>query len=205
MAIRWLTGTLIGSSAYLGLISTMRSANRGTAFHPGFLGDLVVDLLGHSPLTVVIMGAGVAIALWSLRTRAETKALVVLFAAVVLGLWLVVRPRDLYPRFFVWAVPAVAAAAAVGLSRVGQRRFMTPAVAIACVFAFAVSVHGNTSDEFANRAAATYVAAAQSRGEAVCGLGTSTEALGPYATQVRFCIRPSRLRPMRLPRCTRTR
>lgn len=109
-----------------GLISTMRSANRGTAFHPGFLGDLVVDLLGHSPLTVVIMGAGVAIALWSLRTRAETKALVVLFAAVVLGLWLVVRPRDLYPRIFVWAVPAVAAAAAVGLSRVGQRRFMTP-------------------------------------------------------------------------------
>lgn len=49
-----------------------------------------------------------------------------------------------------------------------------------------MSVHGNTSDEFANRAVATYVAAAQSRGETVCGLGTSTEALGPYATQVRF-------------------
>ena len=190
-AIRWLAGAIIGSSAYVELVSAMRSTNRGSVFQPGFPRDLVGELLGHASPTLIITGVGVGLTLWSLRRQRETRALALFFVAVVLLLWLVLAPRDLYPRFFVWAAPAVVVAAATGLYRVGVRRVTTAAVAIACLFAFAVSFDGYGSDQFANRAAVPAVAAAQSRGKQVCGLGTSTEALASYAQHVRFAYLPT--------------
>jgi len=184
--IRWLAAAIIGGSAYVEVVSTMRSANRGSVFQPAFPRDLVGELLGHAAPTLIITGVGVGLTLWSLRRQRETRALALFFVAVVLGLWLGLAPRDLYPRFFVWVVPAVVLAAAAGLYRLGARRVTTAAVAVACLFSFAVSVDGYASDEVANRAAAGRVAAARSRGERVCGLRESTEALAPYAQHVRF-------------------
>lgn len=182
-ALWWLAGGLLGAGAYVAVASAMLATNQHGAFQPGFPRVMISDLLGAAPAAVLLTGAGAAITLWNLRKRPETRALGVLFGGIVLALWLVVTP-PLYSRYFVWAVPAVAVAAAIGLSRVGHRKFVTAGVALACLFAFAQSPVVNSSDEIANRAAVSFIAAARSRGETVCGLGTSTEALAAYARRI---------------------
>lgn len=182
---RWVAGAALGGCAYLGIVSAMRSAGRGSVFAPGFGPDLVRAMLGSWPVTVAVTGVGVVVACWPVRRRPETRALALLSAAVVAGLWLVLAPRDLYPRFFVWAVPGVAVLAALGLGRLHRRALVTAAVVVACAGSFVVGYRDRSSDDLANRAVAGPISAAQARGEEVCGLGSETEALAAYATGVR--------------------
>jgi len=180
----WFAGVLTGGAAYLGIISTMRSTDRGRLLHLAFPRELMVSLTGQATLAIAVVTVGVAIALWRVRRDRAAQALALLYLAVFATLWLVVAPRDLYPRFFVWALPAVALGAATGLAQLRARRVATGAVVLACV-AMLWSVSASlTVDEFSNRAVAPVVRAAQARGERVCGLGTSTEALSVYASNV---------------------
>ena len=191
-AIRWLAGLVLGGGAYLGIASAMRSTAPGGGFHPGFPRDLVVEFLGHSTLAVIVTGTGVGVTLWSIRRRTEFRALGLLYGAVLFVLWVVVTP-PLFPRYFVWAIPAVAVAAALGLDRLGRRKLVTATALLACLFAFTTSLNAQTTDEIANRAAAPLIAAARSHGQRVCGLGASTEALGPYARHILAVYTPAAL------------
>ena len=72
---------------------------------------------GDNPFLVVTEALGVAVAVWHWRSRRELRFLVAAIAIVVGAAWLI-GPAFLFPRFFIWALPAVAATAAIGLSRV---------------------------------------------------------------------------------------
>jgi hypothetical protein len=182
-AIRWMAALVLGGGAYLGIASSLRSTAPGGGFHAEFPRDLAVEFLGHEALAVVVAGLGLGITLWSIRQRREFKALGLFFTAVLVGLWVVVTP-PLFPRYFVWAMPAIAVAAALGLHRLGHRNVATAAVVLACVGAFNAGIGAQSTDEIANRSAVPLITAAQARGKQVCGLGSSTEALGPYAHHI---------------------
>jgi hypothetical protein len=180
----WLAGALAGSIAYAGLFAQMRSTDRGTRFLAGFPRELFASLTGQAALAVVVVSVGLAIGLWRIRSEKTTRALAALYLAVFAIFWLVLAPFDLYPRFFIWALPAVALGAASGLARIPARRATTVAVVLACL-SMLWSVSGAlTVDAFANRAVAPIIRAAQHRSERVCGLGTSTEALAVYSSNV---------------------
>ncbi len=188
--IRWLAVLVFGGAAYLGIASTLHSTAPGVGFHVSFPRDLAVELLGHTALDVVVSGVGVVITLWGIRKRPEFKALGIFFAIAFVGLWTVIAPL-LFPRFFVWVIPAVAVCAALGLHRLGHRNVVTAVVIIACLGSFLTGMAGQTTDEIANRSAVPVIAAARAQGQNVCGLGYATEALGPYAQHVPAVFTPA--------------
>jgi len=100
---------------------------------------------------------------------------------VVGAVWLL-APRDLYPRFFVWLVPVVAACTAVAIQR---RRWLLVA-AVPLVVAQAVRLAPSlTEAELANRSAARMTDRAAAAGRRVCTFGLSNLALEAYTSRVR--------------------
>ena len=185
---RWLVVTVLGLTVYLGILAMMVDAARGRVFRPEFPTMLAGELLGRQPVAVAITAAGVAVALWRYRTRRETRSLAALYVAGVVLLWLL-APRDLFPRFFVWSVPAVALAAAVGLTSIRLRAL----VLVAALVALLPSLHGYRSDLMINRVAAPYVKSVQARGGNACGIGFATETLPAYVDGVHPVARADQL------------
>jgi len=185
---RWLVVTVLGLTVYVGLVALMAKTGRGRVFHPKFLATLAGDLLGREPVAMAIIGAGVAVTLWSLRARREARTLATLYLAIVVLLWLL-APRDLYSRFFVWSIPAVALAAAVGLASIR----LPALVLVAAPLALLPSVHGYGRDALINRVAAPYVKSVQTRGGHACGIGYATETLPAYVDGVEHIVRSDQL------------
>jgi hypothetical protein len=151
---------------------------RGRQFQPRFIGDLAADLLGRGysiPLLLALLLVG-----WLARgQRAELKWAVATAATVVLALWVVLRPMDLYPRFFVWLVPGVVLLAA---RAVRWRPALAILAAAAVPMALSEALH-TTGDAYANRAVAATVDAAATQGLEVCTVGLTNEVLVAYTTR----------------------
>jgi len=116
------------------------------------------------------------------------QTLATLYLAIVVLLWLL-APRDLYSRFFVWSIPAVALAAAVGLASIR----LPALVLVAAPLALLPSVHGYGRDALINRVAAPYVKSVQTRGGHACGIGYATETLPAYVDGVEHIVRSDQL------------
>ncbi|MEM8707989.1 MAG: glycosyltransferase family 39 protein [Actinomycetota bacterium] len=90
-----------------------------------FLGELTFEeVLGRHPVTVALLGGLVVVAWlsfvvvadrWRPRMACASAIVIVLVAAQFVLFWQVVQPFDLYPRFFLGAVPLVAIAVAVAV------------------------------------------------------------------------------------------
>jgi hypothetical protein len=99
---------------------------RGRRFRAGFPVELGLDLLGGHLVPAAIAGAlavigGVAIARTSLVARRAVMAGLGVFVVVVLAVWLIARPVDLYPRFFLAVAPLAALLAARGAAALPGR------------------------------------------------------------------------------------
>lgn len=185
---RWVVATVVGLTAYVGVFALMARAATGRVFRPEFLATLAGDLLGRQPVAVAITAGGVALALWPRRVLRETRSLTALYLVVVILVW-VLGPRDLFSRFFVWSLPAVALAAAVGLASI-----RIPAlVLVAAPVALLPSLHGYGSDTLINRVAAPYVQSVRARGGHACGIGSATETLAAYVDGVQRIERADQL------------
>ncbi|MGH9085243.1 MAG: hypothetical protein ACRDYW_07290 [Acidimicrobiales bacterium] len=164
-------GGIGGLACYLAMDSFGRSGRR---WRPSFPSDLAWELLGA---TAVSVAAWILLALLVLRRplplRARPKAAVVVSAMVVAflaGPWLV-APTDLFPRFFLWLVPLLAAWAAWAVAQQGRRAFVVGAAVVATV---AAQVPDWNDDLFPNR----------DLGAAAAGLGASCgvdHRIGGYA------------------------
>ena len=103
--------------------------------------------------------------------------------------WLVVRPADLYPRFFVWLAPAFALAAAAAVGR-------WPAVAaVACVAVAAlvvVDARQWMQNPLPDRQAAQLVADARARGDRPCVLPWVRGSLLAYTSGAAALLWPRR-------------
>lgn len=174
----WTEGVLLGSFVYLGLLRAMLKPS-ARVFHPGFPYSLSRALLGHNPVLVAVELAGVAAAFWAWRHRRETWFVAAAVSAIITAAWLI-GPEYLFPRFFVWMVPGVAAVAALGLAR--ARLLPLAALAIVVVPAAANSF---TRDPIANRSAAVVIQPLIRDGLKVCAFPFGYVAFSVY--------KPSRL------------
>lgn len=181
----------LGGLAYVGIGARMvESAQReGEQFRPRFPLTLARTLLGGTAVAVVACAVLLVLGSAALRRR-EAVAAAVTIAAGIAATWLLLRPADLYPRFFVWLVPALAFSAAAAVAR------WPAAAAVACV-AVAALVAADarqwTQNPLPDRQAAQLVADARTRGDRPCVLPWVRGSLLAYTSAPHEVTRPRRL------------
>jgi hypothetical protein len=116
----WLAAGVIGGAANASIyyLELTRHGLPPPLFNPTFPRDLVLFLVGAPVLLPV--GLWLAVALlgaWVTRRELWLWTTLGVLAAAVLVLWLVVQPAFLYPRFFIFAVPAIGYLLAAAIRR----------------------------------------------------------------------------------------
>jgi hypothetical protein len=174
---------VVGALPYLGMIgslSTTERQRRGT-FVAGFPASAAREVLGHDPIAVAILGAIAVFALVSVGWRRGLAPAVATIAVALLVVWTLVHPLDLYPRFVVWLVPAVALAAGWLLARHPR---LTVVVAIALAAMVITEAASWTAQPIASRAIAQRVEAARADKLRPCATGSNGEVLAGYTGAV---------------------
>lgn len=143
-------------------------------FRPDFPADVAVALGGGTVASLLLLLP--VLALGACADRTSVRRVGGFIAVVLVALWLA-GPADLYPRFFIWLIPAVAWMVAGGIERAPR---VGTLLAVASVVVSLASLPPLTEDELANRRAAAILRPLQAAGHRVCGLGWSAEAFGPY-------------------------
>lgn len=169
-------GVGLGGLAYLGMWrSIIDSARaRGHQYHHAFATDVTKGLLGRSAAPMVLLALLLVVAARDLLRRREILTALALPGVAVAGIWMVVRPTDLYPRFLIAAVLPVAAAVAWAVCR---HRWLLPVAILASASALAAQ-HHDFQVEPPIREAAQLVAAARELGLRPCAMGYP--AIGAY-------------------------
>lgn len=170
---RWVwTWAAIGGltlTFYAAMLDEMIGAgeSRGRIFRAGFPLDLARELLGHEPITIVVLGCVLAFGLYVLRRSSATIAFSAAVLAVALVVWLV-APENLAPRFFVWVVPGLAVVAATAVVASTRQGLVFALVTVAAIS----SVVGVSTDYTTSRNAypevATVIDRAAASGANVC-------------------------------------
>ncbi len=189
----WLLAAVLGCLAYIGIVSQMW-ANRGNrTFYSQFPHQLIEGLLGVHWLAIV---AGLALVLIALAAswpaRREVVVPVVLLVVMVLGIWLVVQPVFLYPRFFVWLIPGMGVLAA----RAVARWPVAVVLAVACLVSTVAYESGSwVEDPLPTREGTEVLDAAAARGYQTCVIGGFGESLDAYdPPYYRMVVEPAQLK-----------
>jgi mannosyltransferase len=189
----WVGAALIGLAANAGVI-----ANEVTQhilpppyFYPTFPRDLVFFLVGAPVL--LSMGLWLATAglgLWTQRREAAMWAAAAVVAVVVAVLWLWLRPAFLYPRFFIFLVPAFALLMAAAIRRWWV---LAPVVVAGAIAAVVAQVPGYTQDPLALPQAAAAVERVHASGRQACVLHIDEQVLAAYTSDFKVVSGPDQL------------
>ena len=176
----WIAGGLIGvaANANIQLIEFLQHGYPTSLFYLTFPRDLVFFLLGapvlvSSGLWLATAGLG----LWTLRAEAWLWTSIAVFAMVVASLWLGLQPAYLYPRFFIFLVPAFGYLMAAAIAR---WKVLAPVVVLGAVAAALSQVHGYTSNPLALPAAAAAVERIHATGGTACVIHADEQVLAAY-------------------------
>lgn len=188
-ALVWVRTAIVGLLAYIRLAKPMFAADRGRLFHLWFPLQLVRDLGGGHWWEAAVLLPLAAAGLWRHADRVLVVALAVGFGVLLLCAW-ATAPADLYPRFFIWAVPAVGWGAGAAASRVRW-----PGLAAAALSAMAVLplVPGPSAAPLPLAQAARLIRADDAAGLRPCVLGESAEPLVGYLPTFTAVTEPSQL------------
>lgn len=170
-----LAGPALGLLAVV-VVLTQTATGRGRAWHPELPGDLL-GLIFPGPAAVVLVPIA-GIGLWHLRGRPDLLPLSTAILLMVAVMLLVVRPFDLYARFFCWVLP-LAALAIAGAVHAHRRLAAVVVFAMAAVLVTQFGGYGVT--DTANQPAAAVITVARAHGLKVCGVG-DTFAVDAYTT-----------------------
>ncbi len=187
----WAAALLVGLSVYAGLVGRMlaTATREQSVFRPRFPLDTAAALLGSSSVATAVLALLLVAGGVRLR-RPEilvgSAAIAIVSAVVWLG-----SPRDLYPRFFVWLVPAVALLAAVP---VRHSRFALLLAGVALAAMLRVDIRFWTTNPVPSAQAALLVERARTQGERVCVLPEIRGALMAYTSAPAEASNPGRLR-----------
>ncbi len=166
--IRWVAVGALAALAYVGSLPERRPGE----FRPRFPLETTFEVLGGTVISAIVFGAILAAAA---RAHRADLLSALLPAGLFVVIWTVLTPFDLYPRFFVIAVPAVAFAAAWAVGR-------APAAALPVLVAAAVSLPVGTPADSGIRSTASVLTDVVSDGGVACAVGS--EALTAYLRDI---------------------
>lgn len=183
---------VVGVLPYVGMMHALITTSRARkgVFLGSFPGDAAREVLGHDLVAVVVFGALAAFALAAMGWRRALAPAVATITAALFVIWVVLHPLDLYPRFVVWLVPAVALAAAWA---VGRRPKLAAAVALGVAVMVLSQVGSWTTDPIASRRIAHVVEQARAHGLEPCATGSNTEVLSGYTGAVKRVTKPGQV------------
>ncbi len=189
----WIAAALIGIAANAGIyvIELTRHGLPPPLFNPTFPRDLVLFLVGAPVLLPVGLWLATALlGVWVERRRPWLWAIAAVVAAVVLILWLGLQPAFLYPRFFIFLVPAIAYLMAAAVARWWV---LAPVVLLGA----AAAVVGQSADYLKDPLALPQAAAAVERiheaGGRACVIHSDEQVLAAYTTNFSVVTRADQL------------
>lgn len=182
MAPAWAGAALIGLAANANIQVTeyTRHGLPPPLFYPTFPRDLVLFLVGAP----ILLSAGLWLACaglgaWTERRRPWLWASAAVIVAAVLVLWLGLQPAYLYPRFFIFLVPAIAFLMASAIQRWWV---LGPVVALGAVVAVVSQAPGYTQDPLALPQAAALVSQMKGSGQRACVIHSDEQILTAYTS-----------------------
>ena len=193
LAPAWIAAAAIGvaANANIQVMELFQHGYPPSIFYPTFPRDLVFFLLGAPVLLPLGLWLSTAVlGLWTLRSERWLWAAIAVVAVVVAVLWLGLQPAYLYPRFFVFLVPACAYLMAAAIAR---WRVLAPLVVVGAAVAVTTLVPGWTQDPLALPQAAAAVERIHSAGGRACVIHSDEQVLSAYTTDFAVVTRPEQL------------
>lgn len=176
-AIPVVLAALLGLAANITVLQgNLGSGGQGRVFRARWPATLAWFVVGRHPLLVLSGLAVVAAAVWAARRSWAFWAAAAVGGAFMAAIWLY-GPVVLWPKYYLWLVPAFGLGVAVAASR--WRAFVVVGVAIVAVQAF-VSLRAAVQIPYAERGAASIVRTVESSGGRVCASKRSVAPLLAY-------------------------
>jgi hypothetical protein len=189
----WVAAGVIGIAPNAN-IQFMELAQHGypaSVFYPTFPRDLVLFLVGAPALVPVGLWLATAgLGLWVLRAQPWLWAGLGVVALVVALLWLGLQPAYLYPRFFIFLVPACALLMAAAIAR---WKVLAPVALAGAVLAAISQVPGYTEDPLALPQSAAAVERIQAAGGQACVIHIDEQVLAAYTKDFSVVSTPEQL------------
>ena len=189
----WVAAAAIGVAANAGIqgLLLVQHGYPPALFYPTFPRDLALFLLGAPVLLPVgLWLATVLLGLFALRRERWVWAGLATVALVVAVLWLGLRPAYLYPRFFIFLVPACAYVMAGAIAR---WKILAPLVLTGAVVAGAGQLAGYTEDPLALPRAAAAIERVHAAGGRACVLHADEQVVAAYTKDFEVVTRAGQL------------
>lgn len=183
LAPAWIAAAAIGvaANANIQLMELVQHGYPPSLFYPTFPRDLVLFLLGAPVLLPLgLWLATLLLGLWVLSRKPWVWAGIGVVAVVVAALWLGLRPAYLYPRFFIFLVPACAYLMAAAVER---WKVLAPVVLAGAVAAAAGQVPVYTQAPLALPQAAAAVERIHAAGGRACVIHSDEQVLAAYTKE----------------------
>ncbi|TMD98138.1 MAG: hypothetical protein E6I72_03955 [Chloroflexi bacterium] len=149
-------------------------------FNPTFPRDLALFLVGAPVLLPVALWVAVlGLGLWTQWRRPWLWTTLAVVSAAVVVLWLGLRPAFLYPRFFVFLVPAIAYLMAAAIARWWV---LGPVVVVGAVAAVIGQAPTYVEDPLALPQAAAAVEQVHRSGQTACVVHSDEQVLSAYTS-----------------------
>jgi hypothetical protein len=193
LAPAWLAAAVIGvaANANIQVMELLQHGYPPSAFYPAFPRDLVLFLLGYPErLSLGLWLAAALLGLWVLRAAAWLWAGIAVVAVVVLALWLGLQPAFLYPRFFIFVVPACGLLMAAAIAR---WKVLAPVVAAGALLAAIGQVPGYVEDPLALPQAAAAIERVNAEGKQACVIHSDEQVLAAYTKDFFVVSTPEQL------------
>jgi hypothetical protein len=117
-------------------------------------------------------------------------AVIAVVAVVVVILWVGLRPPYLYPRFFIFLVPAFAYLMAAAVARWWV---LAPVIVLGAVVAAVSQAPGYTQDPLALPQAAAVASRLEASGQKACVIHSDEQILSAYTSDFTVVTRPDQL------------
>lgn len=189
----WLLAGVIGAgaNANIQIVELTQHGLPPSLFYPAFPRDVVFFLVGAPALLPLgIWLSTLGLGLWTLRSAVAVWATIAVTAALVLILWLWIRPAFLYPRFFMFLVPACAFVMAAAIARWWV---LGPAVLVGVIAAVVSQIPGYTEDPLALPQAAAAVERFSQAGGRACVIHSDEQVLAAYTRDFEVVSRVAQL------------
>ena len=193
LAPAWAAAVLIGlgANAHIQVMEYTQHGLPPPVFYPTYPRDLILFVIGAPVLLPVgLWLASVGLGLWTQRRAPWLWASLAVLAAAVLVLWLGLKPAFLYPRFFIFLVPASAFLMAAAIKRWWV---VAPVVLLGAVVAAVSQAPGYTQDPLALPQAAAVVERIHASGQRACVIHSDEQVLSAYTSDFSVVTRPEQL------------